>query len=113
MNNFQGIRKSKDDAVWQYLIDHSKPSANARFISFYIKGRGDWDSRIKSRMDGKYRIDERTLQEQEDKFMQDYYTSQYLSKKRAKQFQKFFDRKTLYTRLVCAIYSRCKKIIFK
>ena len=61
LDNFN-IRKSKDDAVYQYLLDHSTRCGKGMRIEFFLRGRGDWDSRVKARMDGKFRYDERLIE---------------------------------------------------
>lgn len=56
-----GGQKSKDQAVWQYLLDHANVIGNFYKITLLIRNRGDWESRIKSRMAGKFRTEEKEL----------------------------------------------------
>ncbi len=65
------IRKRKDnivclnerDALWQYILDHSRPVKEGGFYAtFKIKSRGAFERSIQARIDGKYRYTEEELQ---------------------------------------------------
>lgn len=114
MNHFKGLNKSKDDAVWQYLLDHATPSKKGHKISFYIRYRAEWESKILSRMKGNYRNDERKLEEklekqckeyeQEKCFEGQYYRLLKITEDSEIKKNKLLESNNIYIRLISYLY---------
>lgn len=127
MNHHRGLTKSKDTAVWQYLIDHSVPVKSGYRIFFYIRSRSDFEARVKYRMEGNYRYDERELDEKLKKQCEEYMSlrnrknslENELGKQKAFDLkrQKKFDRanksKNIFTKLVVFLYKKTRDYIYK
>lgn len=54
-----GVPLAEHEAVWQYLIDHSIWTPYGYKVLFWLRNKSDWEYRIKTRMDGVYRVDEK------------------------------------------------------
>ncbi len=111
MNRYTGLTKSKDEAVYQYLIDHAKATPTGYRIMFYIKNRSEWEGKIRHRMKGNYRNDERELEEEQLKAAESFIIGQSIAKRNHKKFEVFRTSKNPIHKVLHFIYKNIKNYI--
>lgn len=85
-----GAKKDYKEAVWQYLVDHGQFVGRAKKmmrVVVYLHNRHDFEWRVKARMMGVYRNDEKELSEEYKTFMSEIDIWRW-----EKRFSKNFDR---------------------
>lgn len=107
------IKRSRDDAVYQYLIDHARPTPGGMRVVIFLKGRYDWDSRIRSRMNGKYRQEESDV----GKEIENMYAEMHLTRKKTQRIsdrcQRIDKTGNLFEKCVLAAYRWTRNKLFK
>ena len=121
-----GVKKynrqlSKDDAVWQYILDHAKKTDTGNYrIFFYIHNRHQWNRKIKQRMRGVYRNEEKDLESEYNGFKISYkknmdalwYFKNY-AEKMAKIYAKIESSGSLKDKIILWLYKKTKSYLRK
>ena len=107
-------RMDKDvrDALWQWIIDHSyvDKTTGAYSISFFIKSENDMWKRVYYRYTGQYE----RYNKEEKQLKKEYFSNKMHDKINddfAIRFHKMEEAKTVYTRIVIALYRWARDII--
>lgn len=108
-----GLQKSKDEAVYQYLIDHATPTPFGYKVWFIIKNRGDWEGRIKARMNGKYRNDERKLEEKAENAVRWLNKQNYDSMIMSKGAQWMDEKGSWWQKIAVQWYRKLRTYVYK
>lgn len=78
-----GQPKDYVNGVWQYIVDHSQivGNENPKYRAvLYVKDRKDFEWRVKARMKGVYRNDEKQMDDDYQKFLKEMVTWKYEQK---------------------------------
>lgn len=107
------IKRSKDDAVYQYLIDHARPTHHGFRVSFFLNGRADWDSRVRSRMNGKYRQEESYIGEVAQRLEAEFHIMQKNARNIGNVCQRISSSGSLKERIYLWLYRFTRNALFK
>jgi hypothetical protein len=106
-----GLPLSKDQAVWQYLLDHSKPTPAGHCVKVYLKSRSHFESKIRSRMKGVSRADERLEEQELEKVIQASLYDKKLRDKFSKSVSLIDKEGSWLDKLALLIYRKCRNHI--
>lgn len=108
-----GQQLSKEDAVWQYIIDHSAPTPAGHFIRFHVRDRKHWNSKVSARMRGIYRSCERDEEEKIRKMVDGFFVGRKINEKFNAQVSSIDREGTWVEKLALFTYRKCRNIIQK
>lgn len=116
MNDWQEFKKSftqkQEDAIWQYLIDHSRIQKNGYYgIQFYVRDMDDLWRRLFARYTGDFQRYDK-LEKEHNQQLQSYWFQKRLTEKNDKIVRKIIDSGSWIERLRFTLYKKLKKQIF-